>query len=245
MNEILTTREVVKSFGKLQALRGVSLAVGKGELHGLIGPNGSGKSTLLKCIVGAETTSGGTITFDGMDVTRVPPDQRARLGMCLKFQVTSILPALSVYDNVLLAVQRNGSLGQLLRSSTRRALRPEVTTLLEAVNLADRASVLAQELSHGQQQWLEIAMAISQRPSLLLLDEPTAGMNREERRATGDLLERLARGTSMVIVEHDLDFVRRMCTRITVLEQGEVIAEGSASEIEQNENVKGAFIGRR
>ncbi len=244
MSEILTTRDVVKSFGRLRALRGVSLRVGRGELHGLIGPNGSGKSTLLKCIVGAEHTSDGSISFNGVDVTRMPPDRRARLGMCLKFQVTSILPALSVYDNVLLAVQRDASLGQLLRSSTRRALRAEVMTLLEAVNLADKSSVLAQELSHGQQQWLEIAMALSQQPSLLLLDEPTAGMNREERRATGDLLERLAEGTSMVIVEHDLDFVRRMCTRITVLEQGEVIAEGSASEIEQNENVKGAFIGR-
>lgn len=244
MTEILQVDGVAKSYGRLNALKGVSMRVGKGEVHGLIGPNGSGKSTLLKCIAGAEIPTGGSIRFDGADITSAPADRRARAGLCLKFQVTAILPLLSVYDNVLLAVQRGTGLIELLRSQTRVSLRAKVLELLSAINLIDQENTLAQELSHGQQQWLEIAMALGQNPTLLLLDEPTAGMNREERRMTGELLGRLAAHTSMVIVEHDLAFVKRMCTRITVLDQGVVLADGTAAEIEQNESVKGVFIGR-
>lgn len=244
MSEILLVENVAKSYGRLNALKGVSIRVGKGELHGLIGPNGSGKSTLLKCIAGAEIPSSGKMFFDGEDITTAPADRRARAGLCLKFQITAVLPLLSVYDNVLLAVQRGTGLVGLLGSRTREALREKVIGLLREINLERQEKTLAQELSHGQQQWLEIAMALGQKPSLLLLDEPTAGMNREERRMTGDLLGRLAAHTSMIIVEHDLAFVKRMCTRITVLDQGVVIADGTAVEIEQDESVKGVFIGR-
>lgn len=244
MTDILEVDSVAKSYGRLSALKGVSMRVQKGEVRGLIGPNGSGKSTLLKCIAGAEIPTGGSVRFDGTDITSAPADRRARAGLCLKFQVTAILPLLSVYDNVLLAAQRNTRLIELFRSRTRESLRTRVLDLLSAINLANRQNTLAQELSHGQQQWLEIAMALGQNPTLLLLDEPTAGMNREERRMTGDLLSRLAAQTSMIIVEHDLAFVRRMCTRITVLDQGVVLADGTVAEIEKNETVKGVFIGR-
>ena len=158
-----------------------------GTFHGLIGPNGSGKSTLLKAIAGAHFADGGTIVFDGHDITRATPYERARLGLSLKFQITAVLPELSVYDNVLLAIQSGESLMRLLLSSSRRALDGEVTALLERFRLIDRADDLAGELSHGQQQWLEIAMALALRPKLLLLDEPTAGMSPEERRVTGTL----------------------------------------------------------
>jgi len=244
MTEVLQIDAVAKHYGQLAALKGVSLSVERGQLHGLIGPNGSGKSTLLKCIAGAEIASSGRIVFDGRDITRLPADRRARAGLCLKFQVTSILPLLSVYDNVLLAVQRGTGLAQLVASRSRAKLREEVVALLKAINLHDRADTPAEALSHGQQQWLEMAMALGQRPSLLLLDEPTAGMNREERQVTGELLKELARDTTVILVEHDLDFVKRMCSLITVLDQGRVIGNGTADEIEQDENVKGVFIGR-
>lgn len=244
MNAVLQIQNVGKRFGKLVALKDVSLSVQRGQIHGIIGPNGSGKSTLLKCIAGAEIATNGRIVFYERNVTRLPADQRARAGLCLTFQVTSILPLLSVYDNVLLSVQRGTSLGRLLMSRSRARLRDNVVGLLKAINLDDRAQTPAEELSHGQQQWLEIAMALGQKPSLLLMDEPTAGMNREEREVTGDLLKELAQDVTVVLVEHDLDFVKRMCNVITVLDQGRVLGSGTASQIEQDERLKGVFVGR-
>jgi branched-chain amino acid transport system ATP-binding protein len=165
MGAVLQIQHVEKRFGKLIALNDVSLSVQRGQIHGVIGPNGSGKSTLLKCIAGAEVATSGRIVFEERDITQLPADQRARAGLCLTFQVTSILPLLSVYDNVLLAVQRGTSLGRLLMSRSRTRLRENVIGLLKAINLEDRAQTPAEELSHGQQQWLEMAMALGQQPS--------------------------------------------------------------------------------
>ena len=218
-------------FGQLAALGDVDFVVEEGQLHGLIGPNGSGKSTLLKCIAGAELPTAGRITFLGQDITEVTPAERARVGLSLKFQVTSVFPELSVYDNVLLALQAQDPLARL-------------TAILDDLRLGERAGVPASVLSHGQQQWLEIAMALAARPRLLLLDEPTGGMSLEERRATGEFLVTLRRSCAIVLVEHDLDFIREICDVLTVLDQGHVLESGTVEDIQRSRKVQEVYLTR-
>ena len=241
---LLEIRGVSKTFRSLKALDGVDIDVQAGTFHGLIGPNGSGKSTLLKAIAGAHFADTGTVTFDGHDITRATPSERARAGLRLKVQITAVLPELSVYDNVLLAMQSTESLPRLLLSLSRRALDAEVTGLLERFRLIDRADDLAGELSHGQQQWLEIAMALALRPKLLLLDEPTGGMSPEERRVTGELLAPIKAHCSLIIVEHDLHFIRDICDRLTVLDQGKVLDQGDVEAIQRSSKVQQVFTTR-
>jgi branched-chain amino acid transport system ATP-binding protein len=235
---------VAKAFGKLTALAGVELSVAENQFHGLIGPNGSGKSTLLKCIAGAEAPSAGTIRFAGRDISRAPPAERARAGLSLKFQITSVLPALTVYDNMLLALQAQDPLSSLIFSRTRAALHERVLYILDQFRLADRASEPATALSHGQQQWLEIAMALALEPRLLLLDEPTAGMSLEERRVTGELLQPVKHRCSLVIVEHDLDFIRDICDVLTVLDQGSVLESGTVEQVQASRKVQEVYLTR-
>ena len=241
---LLEVRDVGKSFGALRALDGIDVTVEAGSFHGLIGPNGSGKSTLLKAIAGAHFPDKGSIMFDGSDITAATPYERARSGLSLKFQITAVLPELSVYDNVLLALQSGQSLWSLLRSATRQQLNGDVMTALERFRLADRADDLAGELSHGQQQWLEIAMALAPRPKLLLLDEPTGGMSPEERRVTGELLQPIRSYCALVIVEHDLDFIKDICDHLTVLDQGKVLDDGTVAEIERSTRVQEVYTSR-
>jgi ABC-type branched-subunit amino acid transport system ATPase component len=240
---LLEVDRVSKTFGALRALDVVNLSVEAGTFHGLIGPNGSGKSTLLKAIAGAHFASSGRISFAGRDITTAPPYERARAGLSLKFQITAVLAQMSVYDNVLLALQTGQRLWSLARSSTRRALDSQIMPALERFRLAGRADDLAGELSHGEQQWLEIAMALAREPKLLLLDEPTAGMSPQERRATGELLMPLKRTCSLLIVEHDLDFIKDICDTLTVLDDGQVIASGPTRQVQDDERVREAYLG--
>jgi len=241
---LLEVAGVTKVYGPLRALDGVDLAVEAGTFHGLIGPNGSGKSTLLKAIAGAHFPTDGSITFDGADITAAPPFQRSRRGLSLKFQITAVLVELSVFDNVLLAVQSTDSQAALLRSRSRRGLHDAVMHALDRFRLAGKADELAGELSHGEQQWLEIAMALAPRPKLLLLDEPTGGMSPEERRVTGELLAPIKQDCALVIVEHDLDFIKNICDRLTVLDQGKVLGTGTVVEIEGNPRVQEIYTRR-
>jgi branched-chain amino acid transport system ATP-binding protein len=241
---LLEATGIVKVFGRLTALSGATLTVAENEFHGLIGPNGSGKSTLMKCVAGAESPTEGTVRFAGRDITALSPSQRARAGMSLKFQITSVLPTLTLYDNILLALQARSSLFDLVLSRTRNALHDQVMALLNQFRLADRAYDAAATLSHGQQQWLEIAMALAGKPRLLLLDEPTGGMSLEERRVTGELLQPIKAKCSLVIVEHDLDFIRDICDRLTVLDQGRVLESGTVPEIQASKSVQEIYLRR-
>jgi branched-chain amino acid transport system ATP-binding protein/urea transport system ATP-binding protein len=241
---LLEVRGLTKAFGRLVALGGVDLTVGENEFHGLIGPNGSGKSTLMKCVAGAELPTGGTIRFAGRDITTAAPTERARAGLSLKFQITSVLPALTVYDNVLLALQAHSSTASLIFSRTRGSLHERIMHLLEQFHLAQPSRERAAALSHGQQQWLEIAMALACKPRLLLLDEPTAGMSLEERRITGELLMPIKRRCSLVIVEHDLDFIRKICDLLTVLDQGNVLDTGTVKHIQNSRKVQEVYLFR-
>ena len=241
---LLEAHGIKKAFARLTALNGVDLTVAENEFHGLIGPNGSGKSTLMKCVAGAEVPTEGTIRFAGRDVTAVPPAERARAGLSLKFQITSVLPALTVYDNMLLALQAQNPLSNLIFSRTRGPLHDRVLHTLDQFRLADRASDPAAEISHGQQQWLEIAMALAPEPRLLLLDEPTAGMSLQERRLTGELLIPVKRRCSLVIVEHDLDFICDICDVLTVLDQGNVLESGTVAHVQNSHKVQEVYLTR-
>ncbi len=241
---LLEIAGVSKMFGALHALDDVSVTVRAGTFHGLIGPNGSGKSTLLKAIAGAHFPTSGTIRFDRTDITSWAPYQRARAGLSLKFQITAVLRELSVYDNVLLALQSAESAWSLVWSRTRRRLDAQVMQALDRFRLADRADALAGELSHGEQQWLEIAMALAPGPKLLLLDEPTGGMSPEERRITGELLLPIKADCALVIVEHDLDFIKNICDHLTVLDQGRVLCDGTVREIEESPEIQRVYTSR-
>ena len=241
---LLEVKSVCKTYGQLKALDKVNLNIEDQQFHGLIGPNGSGKSTLLKCIAGAEYPEEGILEFGGKDIKKTPPADRARNGMSLKFQITSVFNQLSVYDNILLSLQATQPLLRLAGSQSRESLDAKVMETLGEFRIEARAGDLAGDLSHGEQQWLEIAMALAPGPKLLLLDEPTAGMSPEERRLTGDLLRPIKERCSMLIVEHDLDFIKDLSDVITVLDQGQVLDNGTPEQIETSERVREVYVTR-
>ena len=244
MTPLLEVTDVHKSFGEVTALRGVGLTVEARSFHGLIGPNGSGKSTLMHVIAGGLFPDKGTVRLGGREITRSAASERVVAGMSIKFQIPRVFGDLSVHDNVLLALQMRESTLSLLRSRSRRHLAHNVAELLRQFKLSSRAEAMAGELSHGQRQWLEIAMAVATDPKILLLDEPTAGMSPEERRVTGELLAPLRDTCSIVIVEHDLDFIRSFCDVVTVLESGNVLAEGAPGDLESDPRVREVYVTR-
>jgi len=242
MTATLECRSVSKRYGPLRALDRVSMQLEPGEVRGLIGPNGSGKSTLLRIIGGAEQASGGDIWFEGRRIDRFSAARRSRLGIAMKFQIPSVFGSLSVLENVVVALGRG--IGILRWLSGRPTVeRREAERLLELVGLSDVKDVHAAHLSHGQQQWLEIAMATSVRPRLLLLDEPTAGMSPDERLATEKILRVVAEQAASIIVEHDIDFVRRISDTITVLHLGHMVGEGTPDEVRELPQVRRAYLG--
>ena len=239
---VLAIDAVTKSFGGFVAVDGVSLQLRTGELRGLIGANGAGKSTLLHLIYGRLQGDHGTIRFGDTDVTSLPAHARARLGMGLVFQVTSVFADLTVEENLLL--------GALPKLSGRGASadRAEVERVVELIELGGVRARRARQLSHGEQRWLEIGMVLLTRPKLLLLDEPTSGMTRSESRRTASLLRQLqaARAAeAMIVVEHNIEFIRLVSDRVTVLHRGAVLADGTIDEVQANPDVQASYLGRR
>jgi ABC-type uncharacterized transport system ATPase subunit len=233
---LLALTDVSKRFGGLLAVSRLTLAVQPGELRCLIGPNGAGKSTVFKLIVGFERPTTGRITFDGTDIDDWPTWRRARQGLSIKMQIPGIYPELSVEDNMRVAAQHHVR-GQQMAEAIER--------LLARVGLGGLGPVLAKNLSHGEQQWLEIGMALSVNPKLLLLDEPTAGMGPGETEATANLVESLnADGVAILVIEHDMAFVRRIARTVTVMHLGQVFAEGTIAEIEANPGVTDIYLGK-
>ena len=236
MTAILQTRALNKHFGGLSAVSDVSLDVEAGEIHCLIGPNGAGKSTLFKLVAGTYAPSSGEVLFRGENVTQRKPYERVGRGMSVKLQVPSVFRELPVAQNLEIALQRKSS-GQPLEREKRR--------LLEFLQLQDDADRPAGILSHGQQQWLEIGMAVALQPALLLLDEPTAGMSPFETERTGEMIKRLnAEGMTMLVVEHDMTFVRQIAQRVTVLHLGRVFAQGGIDAIIADPRVEEIYLGK-
>ena len=242
---LLETRGLVKRFGGVLATDHVDLTVMAGEIHAVIGPNGAGKTTLVAEIAGEVVPDEGVIRFAGEDVTRVPVPARSARGLARSFQVTSIFPELTALDNVALAVQAHaGSSFRFWRPARAEpALRDPARATLDEVGLGERAFVVAASLSHGEQRQLEIAMALATRPRLLLLDEPMAGMGRDESTRMVQLLKRLRGEHAMLLVEHDMDAVWALADRISVLVYGKVIATGPPDAIRANPDVARAYLG--
>jgi len=244
---LLEVRGVGKSFGSLAAVRDVSLAVAAGELRAVIGPNGAGKTTFFNMISGAVNPTTGSVWFDGKDVTAVSPVRRVTLGMARTFQITEIFPELSVADNLRIAVESAAGFrlrAWLGRSDAARIAR-EVDEMLTLVGLTGKAHRLAGELAHGDQRTAEIAMALALRPRLLLLDEPTAGMGEQETFEITQLVRRLHhdRALTIVLIEHDMRVVFHLADRIAVLDQGQLIGDGTPAEIAANARVQAAYLG--
>ncbi len=235
MSALLQVENISKSFGGFFAVSDVERAVAAGAIHCLSGPNGAGKSTLFKLIVGTYAPTRGHIRFRGQDVTHAKPFARVQLGMSIKMQAPSVFKALPVRQNLHIALQHHTAPDQLGREEDR---------LLALLGLAADAGKPAGALSHGQQQWLEIGMAVALKPTLLLLDEPTAGLSPDETFRTGELVKRLgAAGMTVLAVEHDMAFVRQIATTVTVLHLGRTFAQGSVKEIVADPRVAEIYLG--
>ena len=245
---LLQVRNVSKNFGSLAAVRDVSLTVEKGELRAVIGPNGAGKTTFFNLISGFFPPSAGSIVFDGVNMTRMPAHKRVVLGMARTFQITEIFPELPVAENVRISaeVAAGYRLRPWLGSAETAAVRGHIDEVLGLTGLAAKGERLVGELSHGDQRAAEIAMALALKPRLLLLDEPTAGMGDQETYEVTQLVRRLHRDgeLTIVLIEHDMRVVFHLADRITVLDQGRLLAEGSPKEIAANEAVQAAYLGK-
>jgi branched-chain amino acid transport system ATP-binding protein len=245
---VLDVRTVSKRFGSLIAVRDVSLTVAKGELRAIIGPNGAGKTTFFNLVSGLFPPTTGSIAFDGRDVTRLPAHERVKLGMARTFQITEIFPELTVYENVRIGTEiaQGYRLRPWVNRAERQAIRSAAEAALELTGLGAKADRLVGELAHGDQRAAEIAMALALRPHLLLLDEPTAGMGDQETYEITQLVRRLHRDNNftIVLIEHDMRVVFHLADRITVLDQGALLAEGTPQEIAANEAVQAAYLGK-
>lgn len=244
MKPVLMCREVSVDFDGFYALQGVNLEVYPHEVRFLIGPNGAGKTTLLDVICGKTRACSGNVLFYSHDITKMPEHKIVRLGISRKFQSPSIFHQLTVWENMELALKQDRGLFAILRGKLSKEERDTIIALLQRIQLLDYADQKAGSLSHGQKQWLEIGMQLIQFPQLLLLDEPIAGMSEAERERTGELIHEIACSCAVVIVEHDMDFVRRFSKQVTVMHEGKVLCEGKMEDIQQNEKVVEVYLGR-
>jgi len=245
---LLEVKNATKRFGSLVAVHDVSLSVPTGELHAIIGPNGAGKTTFFNLISGFFAPSAGTIEFDGRDITQMAAHRRVALGMARTFQVTEIFPELSVFENVRIGseIAAGYCLRPWISRTEKEGISVRVNEVLKLAGLETKADRLVGELAHGDQRAAEIAMALTLKPHLLLLDEPTAGMGDQETYAVTRLIRSLHRDSKLtiVLIEHDMRVVFHLADRITVLDQGIVLAAGTPQEIAANVAVQAAYLGK-
>ena len=240
---VLRTEDLGIRFGGLAALNGVNFEVAPGEIRAIIGPNGAGKSTFFNCLTGVLRPSSGRIIFNGEDITGLPSNAISQKGIARSYQITNILPNASTLENVRIAAQsRHHAWNMVSHHSAFADINARAEAALTAVGLLDKAHELASNLSHGQQRNLEIGIALATEPKLLCLDEPTAGMSQVETNETMELVQRIAKNHTILIVEHDMAVVMKLCHRITVLHYGAILAEGSPEEIQQNPKVLEVYL---
>jgi urea transport system ATP-binding protein len=245
-NFILTLEGVNKTFDGFKAINDLNLYMDEGELRVIIGPNGAGKSTMLDIITGRTRPDKGKVEFGkDTDLTKLNEYQINRLGIGRKFQTPSVYIDHTVFENIWLSLEGSRTVWSTLFARITSTQRDRIDEVLKTVGLAERMNTKAGSLSHGQKQWLEIGMLLAQNPKLLLVDEPAAGMTDEETHKTGELLMSLAGKHSIIVIEHDMVFVRQIARTVTVLHQGHVLCEGTVDEVQADERVIEVYLGRK
>jgi urea transport system ATP-binding protein len=241
---LLFLEAVTVSFDGFKALNDLGLAVARGEMRAIIGPNGAGKTTMMDVITGKTRPDEGRVLFNNTDLTRLDEAAIANLGIGRKFQKPTVFENQTVWDNLELALKANRSPWASLRWTLADEQKSLIVETLARINLTPTFASLAGGLSHGQKQWLEIGMLLMQDPELLLVDEPVAGMTDSETEKTAEMLRDIARTRSVVVVEHDMSFVRALNVRVTVLHEGSVLAEGNLDTVQNNQRVIDVYLGR-
>ena len=241
---VLSVKDLNVVFSGFKALKGVNLEVGKNEIVTIIGPNGAGKSTLLDAIVGKSAVASGHVYYQGQDITNKNSYDIARMGIGRKFQNPNVYNELSVFDNILLALKGTHGVFSSIKAKLTTAKKDKIVSVLDRIGLLEQGYAKVSSLSHGQKQWVEIGMVLAQDPAVVLLDEPTAGMTADETYATGEIIKTLAANHSLVVIEHDMEFVKQIAQRLVVLHQGEKLTEGSVSEVQSNPKVIEVYLGR-
>jgi branched-chain amino acid transport system ATP-binding protein len=242
---VLSARGLGKRFADFDAVKGVDLDVRDARVHALIGPNGAGKTTVFNLLTKFHQPTAGTIHFMGTDITRMSPDKVARLGLVRSFQISAVFPHLTVLDNVRVALQRPAGLStQFWRPlSALDRLAPRAKELVEHVGLGDALNTVAADLSYGRKRVLEIATTLALEPRVLLLDEPLAGMGQEDIQHVAGIIKEVAKTRAVLMVEHNLNVVAHICDTVTVLQRGEILAEGDYQTVSNDERVRVAYMG--
>jgi urea transport system ATP-binding protein len=240
---VLAVEGLTVSFDGFKAIDDLNLYVDRGELRVVIGPNGAGKTTLLDLICGKTKTSAGSIKFKNTEMTKLPEHMIVRAGIGRKFQTPSIYENLSVFKNLEVSYPQGRGVFGALGFKCDAAVQAKVDEVAGMIGLTDRLDLEAGLLSHGQKQWLEIGMLLMQDPELLMLDEPIAGMSARERELTADLLKRICQNRSVIVIEHDMDFVARIAHKVTVMHQGKILAEGSMDKVQADPKVIDVYLG--
>jgi urea transport system ATP-binding protein len=240
---VLAIEDLTVSFDGFKAIDNLTLYVDKGELRVIIGPNGAGKTTLLDLICGKTRASKGSIKFKNTEMTSLPEHRIVRSGIGRKFQTPSIYENLSVFKNLEVSFPRGRGVFGALKFKCTPDVKERIEAVAAEIGLADQLETEAGLLSHGQKQWLEIGMLLMQDPELLMLDEPIAGMSVRERELTAELLERICRNRSMIVIEHDMDFVKKIAHKVTVMHQGRILAEGPMEKVQADPKVIDVYLG--
>ena len=240
---LLQLKGLSVSYGPVEAVHQVDLDVRSGEIVTVIGPNGAGKTTLLDLICGKTRATGGSIKFKNEELTRMAEHTRVRLGIGRKFQTPSIYENLSVFQNLEVSYPEGRSVFGALAFKCTEAVRDRVQAVAADIGLDERLDTEAGLLSHGQKQWLEIGMLLMQEPELLMLDEPIAGMSARERELTAELLQRICKNRSVIVIEHDMEFVARIAHKVTVMHQGKILAEGPMDKVQADPKVIDVYLG--
>ena len=240
---VLAVEGLTVSFDGFKAVDNLNLYIDKGEVRAVIGPNGAGKTTVLDLISGRTRASAGTVSFKGHELTSLREHQIVRLGIGRKFQTPSVYESLTVEENLEMSYPKGRSVFGAWFFKRTAEVREKVQSTAEVIHLQDKLSDLAETLSHGEKQWLEIGMLLIQEPELMMLDEPVAGMSVSERERTAELINRISKGRALLVVEHDMEFVKRIAHTVTVLHQGKWLAEGKMEKVQQDPKVIEVYLG--
>ncbi len=240
---VLAVEDLTVAFDGFKAIDNLTLYVDRGELRVIIGPNGAGKTTLLDLICGKTKSSAGSIKFKNKEMTKMAEHKIVRAGIGRKFQTPSIYENLSVFKNLEVSYPKGRSVLGALAFKCTEEIQKRVEAVAAEIGLADQLHTESGLLSHGQKQWLEIGMLLMQEPELLMLDEPIAGMSVRERELTAELLKRIAKNRSLIVIEHDMEFVKRIADKVTVMHQGKILAEGSMDKVQADPKVIDVYLG--